>query len=110
MLIKPTYQLLFAIALLVIEPASAHALNNARSVSDTARVGSMESNLRVDVIELSQKGRSSLKSRSDVIAEVKRRYNAEVLKISLDERQQVYRVRVLMKNGKVRNLQVSARR
>lgn len=57
-----------------------------------------------------QNGADNLRSRSDVMQEVKRRYNAEVLKISLDERQQVYRVRVLMPNGKVRNLTISARR
>jgi len=60
--------------------------------------------------ELSQNGKAKLRSRSDVIQEVKRKYNAEVLKISLDERQQVYRVRVLMPNGKVRNLRINARR
>ncbi len=60
--------------------------------------------------QLSQNGKTKLRSRSDVIQEVKRKYNAEVLKISLDERQQVYRVRVLMPNGKVRNLQINARR
>ena len=60
--------------------------------------------------QYSQSGNKSLKSRSDVIQEVKRKYKAEVLKISLNERKQVYDVRVLMKNGKVRNLQIAARR
>lgn len=57
---------------------------------------------------LAQSG--DLKSRSEVIREVKRRYRAEVLRISFDEARKVYRVRVLMPNGKVRNLTVSARR
>ncbi len=58
--------------------------------------------------ELVQGG--DLKSRSDVIREVKKRYDAEVLRISFDEARKVYRVRVLMPNGKVRNLTISARR
>jgi uncharacterized membrane protein YkoI len=62
------------------------------------------------VLQYTQKSSDNLRSRSDVIQEVKRRYNAEVLKISLDENKQVYRVRVLMPNGKVRNLQISAQR
>jgi uncharacterized membrane protein YkoI len=53
---------------------------------------------------------SALRSRSEVIQQVKREYNAEVLKITLDERRQVYRVRVLMPNGKVRKLTINARR
>jgi len=60
--------------------------------------------------KLSQNDGANLRSRSDVIQEVKRQYNAEVLKISLNERKQVYRVRVLMPNGKVRNLRINARR
>ena len=53
----------------------------------------------------------NLRSRREVIQEVKRRYNnAEVLKITLDERRQVYKVRILMPNGKVRNLTIDARR
>ena len=61
-------------------------------------------------VQYSQNERANLRSRSDVIQEVKQRYNAEVLKVTLDERQQMYRVRVLMPNGKVRNLKISARR
>jgi len=48
------------------------------------------------------------RSRSSVIEEVKNRYNAKVLKISLNEKAGVYHVRVLMPNGKVRSLQISA--
>jgi hypothetical protein len=42
--------------------------------------------------------------------EVKRRYDAKVLKITLNKQRQIYNVRVLMPNGKVRNIQVSAER
>ena len=52
--------------------------------------------------------RSKMRSRSEVVQEVKRRYNAEVLKISLNQSRSSYNVRVLMPNGKVRNLKVSA--
>ena len=48
------------------------------------------------------------RSRSSVMEEVKRRYNAKVLKISLNEKAGVYNVRVLMPSGKVRSLQVNA--
>ena len=54
--------------------------------------------------------KDNLRSRDDVIREVKRRHNCEILKVSLDERKQQYKVRVLMPNGKVRNLKISARR
>ncbi len=57
---------------------------------------------------LSQEG--NIRSRSDVISEVKQRYNAEVLRIKLNEKRMVYEVRVLMPNGKVKNITVSARR
>lgn len=50
------------------------------------------------------------RSKADVIREVKRRYNARVLKITLNEKREVYRVRVLMPSGKIRNVRVSARR
>ncbi len=65
---------------------------------------------RFDSYQLSQNSRAKLRSRSDVMQEVKRTYKAEILKISLDESKQVYRVRVLMPNGKVRNLEISAQR
>lgn len=60
--------------------------------------------------QYSQKQNDKLRSRGDVIREIKRRHNCEILKVSLDERKQLYRVRVLMPNGKVRNLKISARR
>lgn len=51
-----------------------------------------------------------IRSRSEVIREVKQRYNAEILRIELDEKRKVYKVRILMPNGKVRNITISARR
>ncbi len=53
----------------------------------------------------------AIRSRSEVIQEVKRRHRgAEVLKIALNRSGTQYNVRVLMPSGKVRSLQVSALR
>jgi len=54
--------------------------------------------------------RDNVRSRSEVIREVKERYKAEILRIEYKERSKAYKVRVLMPNGKVRNLTISARR
>lgn len=59
---------------------------------------------------LAQNKRSELRSRSEVVEEVKRRYNARVLRISLNRQQEIYDVRVLMPNGKVKNIKMSATR
>ena len=95
---------------------SHHGSYVAKGVAKGARISNFEPShgyktryVRSHQYQLSQNGRANLRSRSDVVKEVKRRYNAEILKISLDERQQVYKVRVLMPNGKVRNLRISAR-
>jgi len=53
---------------------------------------------------------SSLRSKSSVINEVKNRYNGEVVKVSFNENKASYSVRVLLPNGKVKNVQVSARK
>jgi uncharacterized membrane protein YkoI len=58
----------------------------------------------------SQNQKANLRSRNDVMQEVKRRYDAKVLKITLNKQREIYNVRVLMPNGKVRNIQVSAKR
>lgn len=58
----------------------------------------------------SQRNSSSLRSKSEVMQEVKSRYNGQVVKISLNDRTQMYSVRVLLPNGKVKNLSVSARK
>lgn len=49
-----------------------------------------------------------LKSRSEVVSEVKQRYGGEVLKVVLDEKKAVYRVRILMPDGRVRVVSVNA--
>lgn len=53
---------------------------------------------------------SNLRSKSEVVREVKRRYDATVLKISLNRAKSVYRVRILLPSGKVRNITVNAKR
>jgi hypothetical protein len=50
------------------------------------------------------------RSKADVIRDVKKRYDARVLKISLNEKRGIYRVRILMPSGKIRNITMSARR
>ncbi|MEO0367708.1 MAG: hypothetical protein AAF197_02865 [Pseudomonadota bacterium] len=49
------------------------------------------------------------KSRRQVIKEVERKYDATVLKIRLDKEDQVYKVRILQSNGRVKNITVSAK-
>ena len=58
----------------------------------------------------SQNEKAKLRSRSEVVREVKRRYNAEVLKIQLNSSKTAYRVRILMPNGRVREVSVNARK
>lgn len=103
MLKTSTTCLFLAITLQFAATSGAHAF-------ESAIRGDLGYGTTLNTYQLSQNGRGNLRSRSDVIQEVKQRYNAEILKISLDDRKQVYRVRVLMPNGKVRNLQISARR
>ena len=57
-----------------------------------------------------QNKNGSIRSKGEVINEVKRRYNATVLKIKLNEQRAVYNVRILLPSGKVKSVQVSARR
>lgn len=59
-----------------------------------------------------QSNRSSknLRSKSEVMQEVKQRYNGKVVKISLNERTYMYNVRVLLPSGKVKNLSISAQK
>jgi hypothetical protein len=54
--------------------------------------------------------KNDLRSRSDVMNEVKKRYDAKVLKISLNSHTGIYNVRILLPNGKVRNIQISRKR
>lgn len=57
---------------------------------------------------LSQSSQGSLRSQSDVIREVKSRYNAEVLKISLSSNGRNYRVRILKQDGTITIVKVRA--
>ncbi|MFT4630507.1 MAG: putative membrane protein YkoI [Arenicella sp.] len=50
------------------------------------------------------------RSKAEVMSEVKNRYKAKVLRISLNEKSGVYNVRILLPSGKVKNVQLSARR
>jgi len=52
----------------------------------------------------------NIRSRSEVVSEVKRKYNAEVLKIKLNSQGSAYKVRILMSNGRVKEVTVSAKR
>ena len=52
----------------------------------------------------------NFRSKTEVMKEVKDRYKAKVLRISLNEKRGVYNVRILLPSGKVRSLQLSARR
>jgi uncharacterized membrane protein YkoI len=63
-----------------------------------------------DFFQLSRDDGGKLRSRSEVVREIKKRYNAKVLKISLHKHQSIYRVRILLPNGKIRDIQVNARR
>jgi len=58
----------------------------------------------------SQNDRGQLRSRSEIVSEVKRRYNGKVLKITLNQQKTMYIVRVYMPNGKVRTIQINAKK
>lgn len=52
----------------------------------------------------------NFRSKGEVMNEVKHRYKAKVLRISLNEKRGVYNVRILLPSGRVKNVQFSARR
>jgi|TARA_B110000285_G_C14850665_1_gene479770 hypothetical protein len=52
----------------------------------------------------------NFRSKGEVMNEVKNRYQAKVLRISLNEKRGIYNVRILLPSGKVKNVQFSARR
>jgi uncharacterized membrane protein YkoI len=110
MLINIAYRMLLIIALQFVVASGAYAFSNGNVQRQDDEASQSPNVGQFSAIQHTQNERDNLRSRSDVIQEVKRRYDAEVLKISLDERTQVYRVRVLMPNGKVRDLKISARR
>ena len=105
-----TYRLLLILVLQFAAANGAQAFDYGSAQRQEFNVLHATNASQFGTLDYVQNSTDNLRSRSDVMQEVKRRYNAEVLKISLDERQQVYRVRVLMPNGKVRNLTISARR
>lgn len=110
---------LFCLALMA---SSAHALSsghelasdNYSSVADFT--GEAASNpdkwyLQSDFSHrFAQRQNAEWKSRGEVMSEIKRRYEAKILKIRLDQAREVYVVRLLMRNGKVKTVKVSARR
>ena len=102
--LKPTLQILTMLALLVSSIAATHA---------NERGHSYKSHSKWNKTSYKNSSRyaqnNNFRSRSDVMNEVKQRYNAKVLKISLNEQAGVYNVRLLMPNGKVRSVQVNAR-
>ncbi len=51
----------------------------------------------------------AIKSKGEVIREVKRRYpNAKVLRVKLNQSGTAYQVRILLPNGKVKSIKISA--
>jgi len=61
-------------------------------------------------VRWAQNSQKRFLSKSEVVRAVKKRYNARVLKITLNEPRAVYRVRVLMPSGKIKNININARR
>lgn len=51
---------------------------------------------------------NQFRSKHAVMRMVEQQYNAEVLKIRLDRQAQIYRVRILQANGKVKSISVNA--
>jgi len=102
--LKPTLQILTMLALLVSSIAVTHANERGHSYTSHSKWNKTSYNKTLRYAQ-----NNKVRSRSEVMNEVKQRYNAKVLKISLNEQAGVYNVRVLMPNGKVRSIQVSAR-
>ncbi len=87
-------------------PKNEDSLINGFSSSNKPNVASP----RVLAQQRNSSDSSGLRSKSEVVREVKRKYDAEVLKISLNSSGNLYRVRILMPNGRIRDVSVSARR
>ena len=103
--LKPTLQILTMLALLVSSIAATHANERGHSYKSHSKWN--QTSYKNNSSRYAQN--NNVRSRSDVMNEVKQRYNAKVLKISLNEQACVYSVRLLMPNGKVRSVQVNAR-
>ncbi len=97
--------LLLALLALSVSGA-AHAFDNTHSSHSYA---SKKVSWKKSSYGSSNYAQAKVRSRSEVMNEVKQRYNAKVLKISLNEKAGVYYVRMLMPSGKVRSIQVNAR-
>ena len=100
-----------ALALFVSSVSNAYAYGDERSYkkhSSTHQYSNKHSKSKQTSYKSHRYAQSNVRSKSDVMREVKQRYNAKVLKISLNEKSGTYNVRVLMPNGKVRSLQVNA--
>jgi len=107
-------------AALILNTASAYALDvqhyseSAQTTFEAAVYEDFEAQMVPSASYLyhdyAQSQKKRWKSRGAVMSQVKRRYDARVLKITLNEAREVYVVRVLMPNGKVRTVQVSALR
>ena len=105
--------LLTILAIFVSSIGTAYAYDDSRSYSkhSSAKHSNKytKSNKALYKSNRNRYAQNNIRSKSDVMREVKQRYNAKVLKISLNDKSGIYYVRVLMPNGKVRSLQVSAR-
>jgi len=88
--------------------AALHRLHQNAESSYEAVNGSYESVLVP--LRHTQSTVAQYRSKKEVVQEVKRRSNAKVLKITLNKKTEMYRVRVLMPSGKVRLIRVSAKR
>lgn len=53
---------------------------------------------------------AGVRSKSEVVEQVKNQYDAQVLKIKLNSSKTKYQVRILLPDGKVRNITVSAKK
>ncbi len=70
----------------------------------------LNANTALKSMSWAQSSQARFISKSDVVRSVKKRYNARVLKITLNEARAMYQVRVLMPSGKIKNINISARR
>jgi len=69
-----------------------------------------KTNTALKSMRWARNSQGTLLSKSDVIRAVKKRYNARVLKINLKKSHSIYSVRILMPSGKIKNIQINARR
>jgi len=97
--------------MLITSLSSAYALTPGASSGDDYRLKrSADYSSVLRPLRHSQNSNTAYRSKSSVVREVKARYKAKVVKISLNEQRGVYYVRVLMPSGKIKTVQVNARR